>query len=82
MAIGIAIPFSPLGDYLGFTALPPLYWPLLALTLLCYVLLTQVRQDVAAAEEVDLTGSRFEFAAGWKLQSDGGRRSREQRWGA
>ena len=42
MAIGIAIPFTPLGRYLGFTALPPLYWPLLALTLLCYVLLTQV----------------------------------------
>lgn len=33
--------FSPLGRYLGFTTLPPLYWPLLALTLLCYVLLTQ-----------------------------------------
>ena len=39
--IGIAIPFSPLGRYLGFTALPPLYWPLLAATLLCYVVLTQ-----------------------------------------
>lgn len=42
MAIGIAIPFTPLGGYLGFTALPPLYWPLLALSLLCYVVLTQV----------------------------------------
>jgi Mg2+-importing ATPase len=42
MATGIAIPFTPLGHYLGFTALPPLYWPLLALTLLCYVLLTQL----------------------------------------
>ena len=42
MAIGIAIPFTPLGNYLGFTALPPLYWPLLALTLLCYVVLTQL----------------------------------------
>ena len=42
MAIGVAIPFSPLGDYLGFTPLPPLYWPLLALTLVCYVVLTQV----------------------------------------
>ena len=41
MAIGIAIPFTPLGSYLGFTALPPLYWPLLALTLVCYVVLTQ-----------------------------------------
>jgi len=42
MAIGIAIPFSPLGDYLGFTPLPLLYWPLLALWLVCYVVLTQV----------------------------------------
>ena len=41
MAIGIAIPFSPVGRYLGFSRLPPLYWPLLAATLLCYVLLTQ-----------------------------------------
>ncbi len=42
MVTGIAIPFTPLGSYLGFTALPPLYWPLLALTLLCYVVLTQL----------------------------------------
>jgi P-type Mg2+ transporter len=41
MAIGIALPFSALGRYLGFTALPPLYWPYIALTLLCYLLLTQ-----------------------------------------
>jgi P-type Mg2+ transporter len=41
MAIGIAIPFSPLGPYLGFSQLPTLYWPLLAITLLCYVVLTQ-----------------------------------------
>ncbi len=42
MATGIAIPFTALGDYLGFTALPPLYWPILAITLLCYVVLTQL----------------------------------------
>ena len=42
MAIGIAIPYTPIGDCLGFTALPPPYWPLLGLTLLCYVVLTQV----------------------------------------
>jgi Mg2+-importing ATPase len=41
MAVGIAIPLTPIGAYLGFTTLPPLYWPLLALTLLCYVMLTQ-----------------------------------------
>jgi len=41
MAIGVAIPFSPLGRYLGFSTLPALYWPILAATLLGYVLLTQ-----------------------------------------
>lgn len=42
MAAGVAIPFTPLGAYLGFTAPPPLYWPLLGVTLLSYVVLTQV----------------------------------------
>ena len=32
---------SPVGHYLGFSKLPALSWPLLAATLLCYVLLTQ-----------------------------------------
>ncbi len=41
MAIGVALPITRLGRYLGFLALPPLYWPLLGLTLLCYVVLTQ-----------------------------------------
>jgi P-type Mg2+ transporter len=41
VAVGIAIPFSPIGPYLGFSKLPLSYWPLLAVTLLCYVLLTQ-----------------------------------------
>jgi Mg2+-importing ATPase len=41
MGIGVAIPFSPVGTYLGFTRLPGQYWPLLALTLVCYVVLTQ-----------------------------------------
>ena len=41
MAVGVLIPFTPIGHSLGFTLLPPLYWPLLALTLLAYMLLTQ-----------------------------------------
>jgi Mg2+-importing ATPase len=41
MAVGIWLPFSPIAGALGFTRLPPLYWPLLALTLICYMLLTQ-----------------------------------------
>jgi len=42
MVAGMWLPFSPLGPALGFTHLPRLYWPLLALTLLGYVLLTQL----------------------------------------
>ena len=41
MAIGIVVPLSPFGRYLGFTTLPSHYWPLLALTLVSYVVLTQ-----------------------------------------
>ena len=41
MAFGVWLPSSPIGSWFGFTPLPPLYWPLLLLTLFCYVLLTQ-----------------------------------------
>jgi Mg2+-importing ATPase len=41
VAIGIVVPASPVGNYLGFTALPLAYWPLLALTAASYLLLTQ-----------------------------------------
>jgi Mg2+-importing ATPase len=41
ITVGIALPFSVAGRYLGFTALPSLYWPVLAATLACYLLLTQ-----------------------------------------
>ena len=41
MAVGVWLPFSSFAPALGFTPLPALYWPLLALTLLCYMLLTQ-----------------------------------------
>src|SRR6202022_2298366 len=42
MAIAAYLPFSPLATFLGFVPLPPLYWMLLVLTLICYVALTQV----------------------------------------
>ena len=41
IALGIFLPYSPIASSLGFTPLPPLYWPLLLLTLLAYMLLTQ-----------------------------------------
>jgi Mg2+-importing ATPase len=42
MALGAYLPTSPLAEALGFVPLPGLYWPLLALTLVSYVGLTQV----------------------------------------
>jgi Mg2+-importing ATPase len=41
MAVGVYLTFSPIAGALGFVRLPPLYWPLLALTLVCYIFLTQ-----------------------------------------
>jgi Mg2+-importing ATPase len=41
MAVAAWLPYSPAAAALGFTALPPLYWPILLATLLCYVVLTQ-----------------------------------------
>jgi Mg2+-importing ATPase len=42
VAAGAWLTVSPLASTLGFVALPPLYWLLLAVMLLCYVVLTQV----------------------------------------
>ncbi len=42
MAFGMWLPYSPLASALGLAHLPPLYWPILALTLLSYVVLTQL----------------------------------------
>jgi Mg2+-importing ATPase len=42
MAIGVLLPISPVAPALGFVPLPGLYWPLLALTLLLYMVLTQL----------------------------------------
>jgi Mg2+-importing ATPase len=42
MAFGMWLPYSPAASALGFTRLPPLYWPILMLTLLAYLCLTQV----------------------------------------
>jgi Mg2+-importing ATPase len=42
MALGAWLPYSHIGRSLGFAHLPPLYWPILALTLLGYLTLTQL----------------------------------------
>jgi len=41
MAFGIWLPYSPLAPSLGLTHLPSMYWPILMLTLLAYLSLTQ-----------------------------------------
>jgi Mg2+-importing ATPase len=42
MAVSAWLPYSPFGLMLGFVPLPAFYWPILFLTLLCYVVLTQL----------------------------------------
>jgi Mg2+-importing ATPase len=42
MVFGMWLPYSPLASTLGFTHLPGMYWPILMLTLLAYVGLTQI----------------------------------------
>jgi Mg2+-importing ATPase len=42
MAFGMWLPYSPLAAALGLVRLPGLYWPILLLTLLAYMSLTQV----------------------------------------
>ena len=42
MALGMWLPYSPLAPSLGLTSLPRMYWPILMLTLLSYMGLTQV----------------------------------------
>ena len=42
MALGMWLPYSPLASSLGLTTLPRMYWPILMLTLLSYMGLTQV----------------------------------------
>ncbi|MGH7992464.1 MAG: magnesium-translocating P-type ATPase [Limisphaerales bacterium] len=42
MGVGAWLPFSPVARYLGFVPLPWQFWPFLAVTLICYVALTQV----------------------------------------
>jgi Mg2+-importing ATPase len=46
MMIGMWLPHSGLAVSLGFTELPTLYWPILLLTLLCYIVLTQAAKTV------------------------------------
>ncbi len=42
MAIGVWLPYSPIGPALGFVQLPALYWPIVIVVLLAYLGLTQL----------------------------------------
>lgn len=42
MILGMVIPFTTVGSYFGFMALPPQYWPFLGMTLISYFVLTQL----------------------------------------
>ena len=42
MIVGASLPYTPLAPYLGFVPLPWQFWPILGVTLVCYLLLTQL----------------------------------------
>jgi Mg2+-importing ATPase len=42
LAAAVIIPLSPLGDVLGFTALPIIFWPLLVLIVAAYLALVEL----------------------------------------
>jgi Mg2+-importing ATPase len=42
MALGILVPYTPLGDKIGMTPLPLSFYPFLVATLLTYAVLTQI----------------------------------------
>jgi Mg2+-importing ATPase len=46
MMVGMWLPHSGLASSLGFVELPTLYWPILLLTLLCYITLTQAAKTI------------------------------------
>lgn len=46
IAVGCWLPFSPLADTLGFTALAPSYWGWFIATMVGYMMLTQVVKTV------------------------------------
>ena len=46
VAIGMWLPHSALATSLGLVSLPALYWPILLVTLLCYIALTQAVKTV------------------------------------
>lgn len=46
MAIGIMIPFTPVGESIGLQHLPPSYFPILFLILLSYCVLTQIVKTI------------------------------------
>ena len=57
MLAGVWLPTSPLAEPLGLVPLPWSYWPLLLLTLLCYVVLTQGVKILADPQALDLRGN-------------------------
>ncbi|MEX1827994.1 magnesium-translocating P-type ATPase [Luteibacter sp. CQ10] len=46
MVVGMLLPFSPLGAHIGMVPLPGMYFAWLALTLVCYCVLTQVVKTI------------------------------------
>ena len=42
VAVAVALPLSPLGGFLGFTALPPVFWLALPVLVVSYLAMVEV----------------------------------------
>lgn len=56
--VGITLPYSPLAQFLGFTPLPVLYWPIMAGMVITYFLLTHIAKTWLGSKPLSSTASR------------------------
>jgi P-type Mg2+ transporter len=53
IALVLILPYTPLGGILGFTPLPLIFFPVLAIILLCYILATEVAKHLFYARKIN-----------------------------
>jgi Mg2+-importing ATPase len=69
MAVGAALPYTPIASFLGFVPLPPIFWLWIASFLLVYAILTHLVKTWFARTQTRIARPASRAAtAGGKLQ--------------